>query len=124
MNEPNWSRAYYAVLACACIAVVATTLTVAGAAARIKPILQGDNQLPGISKVMMGIPVPVYYAAGASTIILIGLLGIYRRRPWSIIVSSAFVTLCICFNTVALWALQWAPVNKLYGWLFAHGWHP
>jgi len=124
MNEPNWSRVYYAVFACACIAVVVTTLTVAVAASRIKPILQGDNQSPGISKVFLEIPVPVYYVAGASAIVLIGLLEIYRRRPWSIILFSATLTLCICFNTLALWALQWAPVNKLYGWAYQHGWHP
>ena len=124
MNEPNWSRAYYAVLICACIAILATTLTVAGAASRIKPILQEDNQSPGISKVMLQIPVPVYYVAGASTLILIGILGTYRRRPWSIVLSSAIVTLCVCFNTVALWAIQLPPVNKCYGWLAEHGWRP
>jgi hypothetical protein len=105
MNEPNWPSTYYAVFACACIAVVVTTLTVADAAARIKPILQGDNQSPGISKVMMEIPVPVYYAVGASTIVLISLLGIYRRQAFPLILSSAILAICIYFNTIALWAL-------------------
>jgi hypothetical protein len=123
MNEPNWSRAY-GVFACACIAILATTLTAADGAARIRPILLGDNQSPGISKVFMQVPVPVYYVAGGLAIVLIGVLGIYRRRAFSVILSTAIFTLCICFNTVALWALQLAPDHKLYGWAYDHGWHP
>lgn len=124
MNEPNWARAYYAVFASACIAVLATMLTAADGAARIKPILQGDNQSPGISKVFMQIPVPIYYVVGGLAVVAIGVLGIYRRRFVAVFVSAAILAACVCFNTLALWALQWAPVNKCYGWLAQHGWHP
>ena len=124
MDEPNWSRAYYAVFACACIAILATTLSAADGAARIRPILLGDKDSPGISKVFLQIPVPVYYVVGGLAVVAIGFLGIYRRRFVAVFVSAAILAACVCFNTVALWAVQWAPVNKLYSWAYAHRWHP
>ena len=124
MNEPNWSRTYYVVFACACIAIIATTLSVADAAARLRPILLTDNGSPGISKVFIQIPVPVYYVAGGLAVIVMGALGIYRRRPVSVISSGAILTICICFNTVSLWAIQLAPSFKLLSYAYEHGWHP
>jgi hypothetical protein len=124
MNEPNWSRAYYAVFVCACVAIVATTLSVANVGARTRAWLLGEGQAAPICKVFLEIPVPVYYVVGASAIVLIGLLGIYRQRPLSVILTTALVTLCVCFNTVAVWSLQLALYHKLFPLYWASGWRP
>ena len=82
------------------------------------------KQAPNISKVFLEIPVPVYYAVGASTIVLIGFLGIYRQRPLSVMLTTALATLCVCFNTVAVWSLQLALYWKLFPFYWDHGWRP
>jgi len=117
MNKPSWSRAYYVVVAAACFVISLTTLTAADAGARIPPLLIGDGQSPPITKVFVQFSAPVYYVAGGTALILIGVLAVYRRRAISAVLSTVILVICVSFDMIALWALQMPIVGKLYGML-------
>jgi len=113
MNEPSWSRAYYTVAVAACFVIPVTTLIAAHAGAWIPGLVAGP-QLPPITMLFVPLSAPVYFLTGGTTLVLIGILAIWRKKAASTVFSTGIFAACVTFQVVALWALQLPLITIVY----------